>query len=154
MKKNFKIEGMSCTACAAAIERTVNKMDGVEDAVVNYATENLSVTYDDSSVHAPAIVSAIEKIGYGAVPEQDASPSGKSTVKNTAGENAQKQMKELQTRLIISLIFTIPLFYLSMGPMIGLPVPAFLDGDMNRLVNTITQMLLTLPVVYMGAHFY
>lgn len=154
MKKNFKIEGMSCTACAAAIERTVNKMDGVEDAVVNYATENLSVTYNDSAVQAPAIVSAIEKIGYGAVPEQDASLSGKSTAKNTAGENAQKQMKELQTRLIISLVFTIPLFYLSMGPMIGLPIPAFLDGDMNRLVNTITQMLLTLPVVYMGAHFY
>lgn len=61
MKKNFKIEGMSCTACAAAIERTVNKMDGVEDAVVNYATENLTVTYNDSSVQPPAIVSAIEK---------------------------------------------------------------------------------------------
>lgn len=61
MKKNFKIEGMSCTACAAAIERTVNKMDGVEDAVVNYATENLSVTYDDSSVHAPRLGFCFDK---------------------------------------------------------------------------------------------
>ena len=68
--------------------------------------------------------------------------------RNTAGENAQKQMKELQTRLIISLVFTIPLFYLSMGPMVGLPIPAFLDGDMNRLVNTITQMLLTLSLIH------
>lgn len=154
MKKLFKIEGMSCTACAAAIERTVLKMDGVEDAVVSYATENLSVTYDEGLVEIPKITAAIEKIGYGAIPEEDSLKQSKSTAKNTAGENAQKQMKALHTRLMVSLIFTIPLFYLSMGPMVGLPIPGFLDGDNNRLVNTITQMLLTLPVVYMGAHFY
>lgn len=154
MKQNFKIDGMSCTACAAAIERHVGKMEGVDSAVVNFATENLSVDFDNGTVSVPSIVTTIEKLGYGATPQTDGQTAAKAKGRSTAAENARRQMKTMQTRLIVSLIFTVPLFYLAMGPMIGLPIPSFLAGEQNRLVNTITQMLLTLPVMYMGAHFY
>ena len=153
MKTNFKIEGMSCTACAAAIERTVNKLPGVNEAVVNFATEQLSVDHDPQTVASDTITEAVVKLGYGA--EVAADPSQQPSVQKKVRENpAIKQMHELKQRLIISLIFTIPLFYLSMGPMIGLPIPSVLSGPQNHLINTLTQMLLTLPVVYMGAHFY
>ncbi|MEG0509249.1 MAG: heavy metal translocating P-type ATPase [Eubacterium sp.] len=150
-KQNFKITGMSCTACAAAIERTVNKLDGIDSAVINYATENLAVTYEASAIKPNDIITAIEKLGYGA---SIIETKKKGQHPKSAGENAIKQMTVYKKRLIISLIFTVPLFYLSMGPMVGLPVPFFLAGIQNSLINTITQMLLTLPVIYMGAHFY
>ena len=153
MKTNFKIEGMSCTACAATIERTVKKMPGVADAVVNYTTEHLAVDHDPAQAPIQDIVSAIVKIGYGADPLTGDRPQ--NTTKIQSRENpAVNQMKALRKRLIISLIFTLPLFYLSMGPMVGLPIPSVLSGVQNHLVNTLTQMFLTLPVVYMGAHFY
>ncbi|MDO4288371.1 MAG: heavy metal translocating P-type ATPase [Eubacterium sp.] len=153
MKTNFKIDGMSCTACAAAIERTVKKLPGVTDAVVNYTTEHLSVDHDPQAASPEAITEAIVKIGYGAEPLGEGKKA--AGAKPKVRENpALKQMLALRQRLIISLIFTLPLFYLSMGPMVGLPIPSVLSGAQNHLVNTLTQMFLTLPVVYMGAHFY
>lgn len=152
MKTNFKIDGMTCTACAAAIERGVARLDGVESAVVNFATEQLSVTHD-ANVTVEAITHTVEKLGYGAEAE-NAGPASSAKSSATAADHARKQLALQKKRLVVSLLFTVPLFYLSMGPMVGLPVPDVLSGDSNRLINTLTQLFLTLPVMIMGAHFY
>lgn len=151
MKQHFQIEGMSCTACAAAIERTLLKIDGIKSAVVNYTTENLVVEYDESKIDTTVITAAVDKIGYKAIPEN---AKEKDSPKDSGRKNAEKAHKSMQNRLIISLIFTIPLFYLAMGPMVGLPVPSVFAGEKHVLINTLTQMFLTLPVMIMGRKFY
>ncbi|KNZ41037.1 heavy metal translocating P-type ATPase [Acetobacterium bakii] len=153
MKKvQFKISGMTCTACAAAIERKVNQIDGVASAVINFSTENLVVTFQKELVSSEIIVKAIESLGYGAAPIDESPAPNKPRSKGQP--EYQKQILEIRNRLIISLIFTIPLFYLAMGTMIGLPVPSFLAGPQNLLINALTQLFLTLPVIYLCRHFY
>lgn len=148
----FIIEGMTCTACAAAIERKVTQLDGVESAVVNFATENLVVNYNPEIVSTHKIIQTVVDLGYGASTIDDSS-TDKSP--KTNGEHGyQKQIKEIQNRLIVSLIFTLPLLYLAMGSMVGVPIPGFLAGQQNILINALTQLFLTLPVVYLCRHFY
>ncbi|NLY81714.1 MAG: heavy metal translocating P-type ATPase [Clostridiales bacterium] len=149
--QHFLIEGMTCTACAAAIERNVSKMTGVESAVVNFTTENLVVKFDSGQVEISAIIEVIEKLGYVAnIPLE----KRKDNIKQRTKKPVEDQTVLIRQRLIISLIFTIPLFYLAMGPMVGLPIPSFLAGEKNLLINAMTQMLLTLPVIYINSHFY
>lgn len=149
--QHFLIEGMTCTACAAAIERNVSKMAGVESAVVNFTTENLVVKFDPDQVKIESMIEMIEKLGYGAyLPMADKSATKKQGSRKTTDD----QTTLIHQRLIISLIFTLPLFYLAMGPMVGLPIPGFLAGEKNVLINAITQMLLTLPVIYINSHYY
>lgn len=149
MNNKFDIEGMTCTACAAAIERTTSSLTGVDNATVNFATEKLSVNYNPEVVTITDIENAIEKIGYKAIPENIIEKSNQS-----AYTKVQDNVKIKERQMILSLIFTIPLFYLSMGPMVGLPIPSFLSGEQNLAINALTQLLLCLPVLYIGAHFY
>lgn len=149
--QEFQIEGMTCTACAAAIERNISKMPGVESAVINFSTENLVVKFDPDQVTIYAIIEVIEKLGYGAsLPAEE----GQEVKKQGPKKSTDDQSDVIRRRLIFSLIFTLPLFYLAMGPMVGLPIPAFLAGEKNLLINAMTQMLLTLPVIYINSHFY
>lgn len=147
-KEKFDIEGMTCTACAAAIERTASSIPGVSDAVVNFATEKLDVSFNPEETNVAQIVEAVSKIGYKAIPYIKGNPVQSET------NQTQDQEKLMRDRMIYSLIFTVPLFYLSMGPMVGLPIPSFLAGEHNLLANALTQLLLCLPVLYIGAHFY
>lgn len=151
-KTHFNISGMTCTACASAIERKVNQLDGVVSAVINFTTENLLVTYDADRVSPQLIVDTIVALGYGATPISDDTGNKQDKPKNQP--DYQKQIAIVRNRLILSLCFTLPLVYLAMGPMIGLPIPTFLAGQQNILINALTQMLLTLPVVYLCRHFY
>lgn len=153
MKTNaFIIGGMTCTACASAIERKVSQLKGVESAVVNFSNENLIVKYDSSRLDTPTIIKTIDALGYTATLKDDTKISETVKVKKDTGY--QKQIKELRNRLAFSLFFTIPLFYLAMGPMIGLPIPGFLAGMDNLLINALTQLFLTLPVMILCRHFY
>jgi len=145
MKKNIPIKGMTCTACAAAIERAVGKLTGVQSAVVNFATEKLRVEYDENVTDLNTIAQAVAAAGYEAVIEEkkvDTPPN-----RNEAAEGLRK-------RLIWSLVFAVPVFYLAMGPMIGLPVPGFLAGPQNSLIMALTQLLLVIPVLIVGREFY
>jgi Cu+-exporting ATPase len=152
-KTQFSISGMTCTACASAIERKVGQMNGVESAVINFTNEKLVVHHDPELAPASLIISIIETLGYGAeLADKDKTAS--INKKEIGKPGYQRQIDEVKFRLIGSLIFTLPLVYLTMGPMIGLPIPAFLAGEQNILINALTQMLLTLPVVYMCRHFY
>jgi len=149
-EKKFEINGMTCTACALTIEKKLGKMEGVVSVAVNYATEQMQVTYDDKQLDVKAIQDAVVKVGYEAI---DASKIEHQDEKD-ASSKAEKHLKYMEHRLIISMIFTIPVFYLAMGPMVGLAVPSFLAGEKNILTMAFTQMLLTIPVMLVGEEFY
>ncbi|MGI6110382.1 MAG: heavy metal translocating P-type ATPase [Eubacteriaceae bacterium] len=150
-KAAFEIEGMSCTACAAAIERKVNSLNGVDSAVVNFATEKLVVSYDPAQLNSSQIEESISGIGYKAIPENNDSQSQEQ---RRDKNRAEEHLREKKHQMIAALVFAVPLFYLSMGPMAGLPIPSFLSGEKNILANVLTQLLLCLPVLYIGSHFY
>ncbi|WKY46723.1 heavy metal translocating P-type ATPase [Eubacteriaceae bacterium ES3] len=153
MKQQFKIDGMTCTACAAAIERKVSSMEGVSTAVINFSTENLVVEYDESKVSYEQIIDAIIMLGYGAtLLNQEKKENGPPPKSRT--QDVNQQLMEVKRRLIYSIIFTVPLFYLAMGPMIGLPIFGFLSGQKNLLINALTQMFLTIPVMIINRQFY
>lgn len=147
IKKEFKIEGMTCAACAKAVERICRKLDGVEEASVNIATEKLTITFNPSVTRVSDIKNAINKGGYKALNIDDANSSNNSDKKFD-------EMKGLWRRFIISLIFTIPLLYVSMGHMIGLPIPTFLNPSYNALNFALAQLILTIPVAYEGRNFF
>jgi Cu+-exporting ATPase len=151
-KAQFMISGMTCTACASAIERKVGQITGVDSAVINFTTENLMVIYNPDLVTHQLIIETIEALGYGAALVTSDQPEKPSKPKNEA--DSLGQISEVRNRLILSIFFTLPLLYLAMGPMVGLPIPAFFAGSDNILINALTQMFLTLPVVYLCRHFY
>ncbi|MGL4607417.1 MAG: heavy metal translocating P-type ATPase [Eubacteriaceae bacterium] len=149
---NFNINGMTCTACASGIERKVSQLHGVSSAVVNFSSEKLAVQFDESRVDEMTIIKTIENLGYGAALEL--TDSLKSKEVNSGKSNYQNQIDTIKKRLVLSLVFTIPLFYLTMGSMVGLPLPFFLDGMENLLINGLTQLLLTIPVMILCRNFY
>ncbi|VYU69216.1 heavy metal translocating P-type ATPase [Clostridium tertium] len=142
---NYKIEGMTCTACASRVEKVTNKMPGVENAVVNFATEKLSISFDADKVTFGEVKATVEKAGYKLIREEDNV--------NNEGKKVTEQSKLLK-RLILSLIFTVPLLIITMGHMVGMPLPEIIDPMMNPLNFAIIQLVLTLPVVLTGYKFY
>jgi len=144
-QKTFNVGGMTCSSCAHHIETTLKKQIGVKDAVVNYATEKASITYDDALVTSNALQASIKSIGYALIME-DTIPSAKKWWQLT-----------LAQKFIISAIFCLPLFYLAMAPMvpgITLPFPAFLSPDTAALTYAFTQLILVIPIVLVGYRFY
>lgn len=142
IKETLDIGGMECAACAAAIERALNKKDGIIESGVNYATEKLTVTYDPAKISNQEIEETIIKSGY--------------TVKKKVEEEKNEGPPEnpYRQRLIFSMIFAVPLIYIAMGPMIGLPVPAFINPDLYPIRFALTQLILTLPIIFSGRRFY
>lgn len=142
--KVLKLEGMTCASCASSIEKATRKLDGIIESNVNFATEKLNITFDSSKVKVMDIKNAIESAGYKAVEESV----------DYDKENKDKHISILWKRFIFSLIFTVPLLYISMGGMLGAPVPGIFNADINPEVNALVQLLLTLPVVIIGYKFY
>ncbi len=147
MEKQLDIKGMTCTACAVAIEKNVGKLKGIQEVAVNFATEKMKVAYDEAIVDEAGIVSEIRNTGYDA----DVSLVRKD---HDAKDNVKKHEESMRRRFLISLIFTVPVFYLAMGGMLGLPMPGFLAGIENSLILAMVQMLLTIPVMIAGREFY
>ena len=163
MKQTFDVTGMTCAACSARVEKASNKVEGVEQATVNLLKNSMEVEYDGNPATVVAICAAVEKAGYGASPRvEDVSaataPAGGSTPLASGGnarqEAAAKEARQVRMRLIVSFVFTIPLFYLSMGHMFGWPLPAVFLGDENTLIFAFTQFLLLLPVIFVNFKFF
>lgn len=146
VNKTLKIEGMTCASCAKAVERVTRKLEGVIEANVNLATEKLTISYEGSQVRVSDIKNAVEKAGYIAIEEQ--------TTVDTDKEKKDKEIKLLWKKFIISAIFTVPLLYISMGHMLGAPLPMFIHPDMNPELFALTQLILTIPVVIAGNRYY
>lgn len=150
MKKQLlDITGMSCSACSSRIEKVVNRMQGVEQMSVNLLKNNAHVTFDESVVDEKEIIARIEKLGFGArvhaanvaapVPQQD---------------TAAQEMEEMRQRLIGSLIFAGLVFYQHMGRMWGWPLPDFILGQENELINALLQMLWCIPVLFIDRKYF
>lgn len=143
----YKVNGMTCASCAMTVEKTVGKLDGVELASVNLATEKLSLSYDQTKISLEDIAATVTKAGYEMVVEQ-------APVESDSGA---ERREDLWRRFIWSGVFTLPLLYIAMGPMLpggGLPLPSFLDPVGAPLVYALVQLFLTLPVLYLGQSFY
>ena len=149
MKEKFTVTGMTCSACQAHVDKAVRKLNGVCQVNVNLLGGSMSVDHDES-VTAQDIVEAVTKAGYGAAPAQAAKPAAAADRADPmAGE-----LKNMKARFIASLVFMIPLFYLSMGHMMGLPIPGFFHGRENAFALAFTQFLLTLPIMVINQKYY
>ena len=151
---DLKIGGMSCASCSKAVERIVKKLDGVQSISVNLATEKASISYDTSKLRLSQIKVVIEKAGY-KVLESD-------TKKEEIDKDElrkQKEQKTLFTKLLVALGFSIPLFYIAMGPMVPKPfgpwsLPNIINPDTNILNYALIQLALVIPVMIAGYKFY
>ena len=157
MKQTFDVTGMTCAACSARVEKTANAVPGVEKATVNLLKNLMEVDYDGAPDTLASISAAIDKAGYGAAPRPSASSGGGARPARGAASPvnaAAEEAKTVKMRLIVSFIFTIPLFYLSMGHMFGWPLPSVFLGDENVLIFAFTQFLLLLPVIFVNFKFF
>lgn len=147
----LKIKGMTCAACAGAIEKTVGKIDGVTNVRVNLATEKLSCEIDSSKTNKAAVRQGVEKVGYAWEEIEN---------KNTVDEDKarkEKEIKVLWTKFIVAAVFTVPLLYVAMGHMIPgvkLPLPQFIDPMHNPVNFALLQIGLTIPILIAGYRFY
>lgn len=157
--EKYNVTGMTCAACQANVTRCVSKLEGVEEVNVSLLANQMTVSYDESKVGEEDIIQAVEKIGYGAssLEQQPAAAQSKGgfrsewQARQDQAMNSQKQMKR---RLISSIVLLVPLMYIAMGSMMGLPVPWFFVGMENSLVNALAQLLLTIPVLFINRHFF
>ncbi len=158
-KEKYTVTGMTCAACQANVTRCVQKLEGVEDVDVSLLANQMTVSYDETKVNPEKITSAVEKIGYGAFP-QEQPQSGSGSKQNFRSQwqertgRAEEERKHMKNRLIASVILLVPLMYVAMGHMMGLPVPGFLVGTENAMISALVQLLLTIPVLFINRHFY
>ena len=150
MKQQFCVTGMTCSACSAHVEKAVGKVDGVNDFSVSLLTNSMSVTYDESKTSSQEIIAAVTAAGYGASVAGET--GGKKTEKKE--DVLAQELSGMKRRMILSFAFLIPLFYISMGHMLGAPLPAFLVGMENALAFAMTQFLLTLPILYINDKYF
>ncbi len=147
----FKIESMTCAVCSGVCEKAILKLEGIESASVNLLSETALVMYDEQKVSDGDIIAAVTAAGYPCRVYDE-----QAEYKNSSQRKA-RELKLQRIKLTLSLIFTIPLFYLTMAPMITfikLPYPSFFAGEMNAVPLTIAQIILTVPVVIIGYRFY
>ena len=140
----YKVEGMTCAVCAGRVEKVTKKIEGVQDSIVNLATEKLTITIDEDVVSYSDIKSAVEKAGYKLIREEEQ----ESKVKKLSDKD------KLLRRLIFSCVFTIPLLIVTMGHMIGMPLPKIINPMVNPLNFALFQIILTVPVMAIGYKFY
>ncbi|WP_455258318.1 heavy metal translocating P-type ATPase [Peptoniphilus asaccharolyticus] len=145
MKQKFDVTGMSCAACSTRLEKKVSKIQGVENVSVNLLANSMVVEYTDD-ITDKDIIKVVEDTGFGATVK------GENVKKETVKPN--DELKEMKNRLITSLFFTIPLFYIAMGDMWGLPMPEFLIGTENAITYAFTQFLFVLPIVFINRKYF
>ena len=168
MKERFDVTGMTCSACSSHVEKSVSKLTGVENVSVNLLTNSMQVEFDENKLDTAGIIKAVEDAGYGAAVKDEhaksgAKTSGQSDSQENSGLSAVEQnVKNMKKRLIVSLIFWIPLMYVSMGHMIyqwlNIPMPPFtmnfLHGNENAITYAFTQFLLLLPILIANHKYF
>ena len=168
MKERFDVTGMTCSACSSHVEKSVSKLTGVENVSVNLLTNSMQVEFDENKLDTAGIIKAVEDAGYGAAVKDGHAKSGtKTSGQSDSQENnglsaVEQNVKNMKKRLIISLIFWIPLMYVSMGHMIyqwlNIPMPPFtmnfLHGNENAITYAFTQFLLLLPILIANQKYF
>lgn len=144
MTEKFVVTGMTCAACAAHVEKAANSLDGVDSAAVNLMLGTLVCSYDADKVTPQAIISAVEASGYGAAPADEA--------KRDIRREQEASARAMGRRLLWSVVCLVPLFYLSMGHMMGLPVPAFMHRQ--PLAAALVQLVLCVPILILNRAYF
>jgi Cu+-exporting ATPase len=151
MSQKFTVTGMTCSACSAAVEKSVKNVQGVSSVVVNLLGNSMLVDYDKEVTNENTIIQSVENAGYHAslfVKGQEAAGTEKTE------NRVQSELKEMKFRIIVSAIFLIPLLYIAMGHMFKFPLPGFLHGDKNAVTFAFIQFLLTLPILYVNRKYF
>ena len=146
MTEKFNVTGMTCSACSAHVEKSVKKLDGVKSVNVNLLQNNMHVDFDETAVSVDDIINAVVSGGYGA------SVAGKKQEKTD--NKIDNEISNMKFRLIVSLVCLVPLMYISMGHMWGWPFLSVFHGAENGITFALTQMLLTLPIMYVNRKYY
>lgn len=157
----FDVGGMTCAACQAHVDRAVSKLDGVQSVAVNLLAGSMMVDYDPAQVSPDDICTAVDRAGYSASPvEAGAGSSGNAQVRSGAThmESPTKKLEAtasaMRTRLIISIIFLIPLFYIGMGHMLGWPLPGIFTDHTHSMTLALTELVLLIPIVYVNDAYF
>lgn len=148
-KRTLNIEGMTCASCSQTVEKAIQKLEGVDEAKVNLATEKMMVEFDPEQLTLPEIIQAVSDVGYEAHEEIRTTSSV-----DEDQEKKDRDIKNLWNRFVGSAVFALPLLYIAMGPMIGLPIPAVIDPTINALNFALTQLVLAVPVMYFGRTYF
>ena len=146
MTEKFNVTGMTCSACSAHVEKSVKKLNGVKSVNVNLLQNNMHVDFDETAVSVDDIINAVVSGGYGA------SVAGKKQEKKD--NKIDNEISNMKFRLIVSLVCLVPLMYISMGHMWGWPFLSMFHGAENGITFALTQMLLTLPIMYVNRKYY
>lgn len=157
--QTFDVRGMTCAACQAHVDRAVGNLEGVSNVAVNLLAGSMAVDYDENAVDADAICAAVDRAGYAASPVEAGGSAG--TGASAAAPRLESPTKKLEAqaramrgRLIVSIAFLIPLFYLGMGHMLGWPLPAFFGAPENIMNVALTELLLLAPIVYVNDSYF
>ena len=159
----FDVGGMTCAACQAHVDRAVSKLDGVQGVAVNLLAGSMMVDYDPAQVSLDDICTAVDRAGYSASPVStgtEATPNGSSQARSGAThmESPTKKLEAtasaMRTRLIISIIFLIPLFYIGMGHMLGWPLPGVFTDHTHSMTLALTELVLLTPIVYVNDAYF
>ena len=159
----FDVGGMTCAACQAHVDRAVSKLDGVQSVAVNLLAGSMLVDYDPAQVTPDDICTAVDRAGYSASPVSagtEATPSGSTQARSGAAhmESPTKKLEvaasAMRTRLIISIIFLIPLFYIGMGHMLGWPLPSVFTDHTHSMTLALTELVLLIPIVYVNDAYF
>ena len=153
-KEQFNVTGMTCAACSARVEKAVGKLAGVDKVAVNLLKNSMVVDYDEAALNTQGIIDAVVNAGYGAsLKNAEAKKSGKAA--DTSGADiARQEYESIKRRLKLSLIFAVPLSYISMGHMMGWPLPGIFLGVENAMIFSLTLLLLVIPVVFINFKFF
>ncbi|WP_423252640.1 heavy metal translocating P-type ATPase [Melissococcus plutonius] len=147
IRRNYVIEGMSCASCVQAVEKAISHIEGVSTVSINLTTEKMQVMYDTTLTNSADIMQAVSSVGYKAIETYDGEEK-KTTYQK------KKNKDNLKNRFFISLIFVIPLLYIAMGHMVNLPLPTFINPSDNPINFELVQLILTLPILYIGRSFF
>lgn len=159
----FDVDGMTCAACQAHVDRAVSKLDGVQSVAVNLLAGSMMVDYDPAQVTSDDICTAVDRAGYSASPIStgtDAVQSGSAQARSGAAhmESPTKKLEAaasaMRTRLIVSIIFLIPLFYIGMGHMLGWPLPGVFTDHAHSMTLALTELVLLIPIVYVNDAYF
>lgn len=151
MRQKFTVTGMTCSACSAHVEKAVRKLEGVSEVNVNLLGGSMQVDFDPAQQSDDSIIAAVIDSGYGA--QLPAAP-GKEKAAAAGVPDMKEELAGMKRRLLLSFCFFIPLFYLTMGHMVGLPIPGFFHGPKNAINYAVTQLLLLLPIMYINDKYY
>lgn len=160
-KEKFDIQGMTCSSCQAHVEKAVCKLEGINKVNVNLLSNSMNVEFDENILDDDKIIKAVENAGYGATVENK-NIKNKSNSKNTNTLDNKSEIENMKKRLILSIIFLIPLMYIAMYHMLyewfSIPIPEFINnifhGPENALIFSFTQFLLVLPIIYINRNYF